>query len=73
MLDNTLPLHTSLTPVVGSKVKDKIFPESSHIAYEIKGKRAEQHSSKTFDLMHTPGLFGSVKRSDIEIVLIGVF
>ena len=33
----------------------------------------DQHTSKNFDLAHTPDLWGWVERSDIEIVRISIF
>ena len=38
---NSLPLHTPLTPEVGSKGRFVFFSESSHVACQIIGNEAE--------------------------------
>ena len=41
MLANVLPLHTPVTPGVGSKGQFFVFSESNHVACKIKGNEAE--------------------------------
>ena len=55
---NVLPFYTPLTPVWGQKVKT-FFSEEGYGAHHI--------MQLNVDIMHTPGLLGWVKRSDIEL------
>ena len=57
MLATILPLHTSLTSVVGLKCQFLIFSESCHVAYLINGNEAEntmQANSLHFYMPATP-------------------
>ena len=55
MQAHILSLHTHSTPGVGSKVKS--FFESSHVAYQNKGKEVLTNTeAKLFVLTHTPDL-----------------
>ena len=58
-------------PLDGVK-RSKHFLSESPVAFQIKRKELEHFASKMFDLMHTPDLFGWVKRSGIEIARIGI-
>ena len=73
MQANILPFYTPSTTGWGQKVKTFFFlKDLGHVTYQIKRKELEHFASKMFDLMHTPDLFGWVKRSGIEIVQIGI-
>ena len=52
---------------MGTKGKNILFTEEGYLAYHI-----NFYAFKMFDIMHTPGLLGWVKMSDIEIVQISI-
>ena len=61
----------SLDGVIMSK---QLFSERRSCCISNLKERSEEHyASKMFNLMHTPDLLGLVKRSDIEIELVGLF
>ena len=54
MVANILLTDTPSTQGVGSKVKLYVFPESSHVAYQIKRQLStEHHESKYAVITHT--------------------
>ena len=64
MIANILPTDTTLTQGVGSKGQTISFTESSHVAYQIKGKLStEHHESKCAVITHTNDPWGGVKGS----------
>ena len=72
---------------MGSKNQSIFSPDSGDVGIKLNRKKCEtsckqnvkpypcvkQHTSKAFDLIHTPDLWVQVERSDIDIVQISVF
>ena len=54
MVANILPTDTPLTQGVGSKGQTISFPESSHVAYQIKGNLAQSTMKADMLSLHTP-------------------
>ena len=64
-------LHT-LDHWRGSKGQSIFFLKMVMLHIKLKGKKC-RIASKMFELIHTPGLLGWIKRSDIKIVQISIF
>ena len=54
MVANILHTDTPLTLGVGSKGQTISFTESSHVAYQIKGNRAQSTMKASMLSLHTP-------------------
>ena len=63
MLANVLPLHTPLTPGVGSKGQFFFFSESNHIACKINGNEAENTLQAYILPFCTPMTPDAIRRS----------
>ena len=58
MVGNILPTDTSSTQGVGSKGQTISFSESVHVAYQIKGNRAQSTMKANMLSLHTPATPG---------------
>ena len=58
MQANVFPLHIPSTLEVGSKEQNKLFSESDHVAYQIKGKEAYNNIQATILPLSTPSTPG---------------
>ena len=54
MVANILPTDTPLTQGVGSKGQTRSFTESSHVAYQIKGNKAQSTMKASMLSLHKP-------------------
>ena len=58
MVGNILPTDTPLTQGVGSKGQTISFSESSHVAYQMKGNRAQSTMKANMLSLQTPATPG---------------